>query len=127
MFPADSEPSTKLTIQNEISLKEDEIITQIEEIDDGKFFPYFSEQELISGWWSGVNTAGQSGLFPSNYCEMLPDGEISEADQAPPPQAEAEDLEAVPPVAPPPPPPPPPMPGSAPAAAGGEHMVAQYE
>jgi hypothetical protein len=58
---------------------------------------------------------------------MLPDGEISEADQAPPPQAEAEDLEAVPPVAPPPPPPPPPMPGSAPAASEGEHMVAQYE
>jgi hypothetical protein len=58
---------------------------------------------------------------------MLPAGGLSEADTAPPPQSEAENVEAVPPVAPPPPPPPPPLPASAPAQAGGDYMVAQYE
>ena len=47
---------------------------------------------------------------------MLPAGELSEADTAPPPQAEPEHLEAVPPVAPPPPPPPVPT-GTRPGAA----------
>lgn len=80
---------------------------------------------LSSGWWSGTNSAGQSGLFPSNYCEMLPDGELAEADTAPPPQAEPEQTEAVPPV---PPPPPPPAPAAAQTAdEGGDFMLAQYE
>ena len=81
-----------------------------------------------TGWWSGTNSAGQSGLFPSNYCEMLPEGDLSEADTAPPPQAEPDQSEAVPPVPPPPPPPPPPPAAAAPAAAAdGEYMIAQYE
>jgi hypothetical protein len=56
---------------------------------------------------------------------MLPEGGLSEADTAPPPQAEPDHVEAVPPVAPPPPP----MPGSAaPASTADEdYMVAQYE
>ena len=59
---------------------------------------------------------------------MLPAGELAQADTAPPPQAEPEELEAVPLVAPPPPPPPPPMPSAAPASTvDEEHMVAQYE
>lgn len=89
--------------QNEISLREGELITQIEEIDEG--------------WWSGTNAAGQSGLFPSNYVELV-EGE-------PEPPAEA----AI--VAPPAPPPMPAQVQTAEAAdeaeAVGEVYVAQYE
>jgi hypothetical protein len=126
MFPADTNLYLKLTSRMKSHSKKMKSSPRSKKLMMASSLS-ISDSELISGWWSGVNTAGQSGLFPSNYCEMLPDGEISEADQAPPPQAEAEDLEAVPPVAPPPPPPPPPMPGSAPAASEEEHMVAQYE
>lgn len=59
---------------------------------------------------------------------MLPDGDLSEADNAPPPHGEPDQSEAVPPVPPPPPPPPaPPAPAAAPADSDGDYMIAQYE
>jgi len=95
---------------NELSFAEDEVITQIEEVDEG--------------WWSGTNARGQSGLFPSNYVELLPPsaGDESAADvndDVPPP--------------PPPPPAPPARPGEAAAAREeeeveeGEVMIAAYD
>lgn len=39
------------------------IVTDIEMIDDG--------------WWSGHNPKGQSGLFPSNYVELIEEGSSS--------------------------------------------------
>jgi hypothetical protein len=87
----------------------------------------------LADWWEGTNSSGQTGLFPSNYVEVV-SGDVGEeeappappAPPAPAPAAEEED-EGVPP----PPPPPPPMP----AAEGGpvnivdEGMtaIAQYD
>lgn len=76
---------------------------------------------LTSGWWSGTNTRGQSGLFPSNYVELLAAGASSlpDVNDAPPP--------------PPAPPAPPARPSEAAAAREeeeteqGEVMIAQYE
>ncbi|ANB15439.1 Abp1p [Sugiyamaella lignohabitans] len=45
---------------NELSLKEGEIITNIEQVDPD--------------WWQGTNEAGESGLFPSNYVEITEPG-----------------------------------------------------
>jgi drebrin-like protein len=41
---------------NEISLKEGEVVTDIEFVD--------------ADWWQGKNSAGEVGLFPSNYVEL---------------------------------------------------------
>lgn len=45
---------------NEIELKEGEYVTDIEMVDED--------------WWMGRNAAGESGLFPSNYVELVEDG-----------------------------------------------------
>ncbi|KKY14955.1 putative actin binding protein [Phaeomoniella chlamydospora] len=42
---------------NEISLKEGEHVTDIDMVDED--------------WWMGTNSQGQSGLFPSNYVELV--------------------------------------------------------
>jgi hypothetical protein len=42
---------------NEIELKEGELVTHIEMVDDD--------------WWMGRNAAGETGLFPSNYVEVI--------------------------------------------------------
>lgn len=42
---------------NEIELREGEFVTNIEMVDDD--------------WWMGTNSAGESGLFPSNYVELV--------------------------------------------------------
>lgn len=56
---------------NEIELKEGEYVTDIEQVDDD--------------WWMGQNSAGESGLFPANYVEI-----VEEEDEAPaPPPAAA--------------------------------------
>jgi len=52
---------------NEIDLKEGEYVTNIEMVDED--------------WWMGTNSAGEVGLFPSNYVELV-EGESEES--APP-------------------------------------------
>lgn len=46
---------------NEIELREGEYVTNIEMVDDD--------------WWMGTNAQGESGLFPSNYVELVNDDE----------------------------------------------------
>ncbi|KAK3337357.1 hypothetical protein B0T19DRAFT_396988 [Cercophora scortea] len=63
---------------NEIELREGEYVTNIEMVDDD--------------WWMGTNSQGESGLFPSNYVEIVDDEEeqhgaaaAAHAAHAPPP------------------------------------------
>ncbi len=56
---------------NELELIEGEYVTNIEMVDED--------------WWMGTNGKGESGLFPSNYVELVEDEE--EEVQAPPPPA----------------------------------------
>ncbi|KAF2463022.1 uncharacterized protein BDR25DRAFT_298737 [Lindgomyces ingoldianus] len=46
---------------NEIGLREGEYVTHIEMVDED--------------WWMGQNSAGETGLFPSNYVELVEDNE----------------------------------------------------
>ncbi|EAQ92503.1 hypothetical protein CHGG_00738 [Chaetomium globosum CBS 148.51] len=55
---------------NEIELREGEYVTNIEMVDDD--------------WWMGTNAQGESGLFPSNYVELVDEDEGA---GAPPPPA----------------------------------------
>ena len=103
-------------LQGELGFADGEILTQIEQLDEGN--PVNSIVADLTGWWSGTNANGQSGLFPSNYVELV-------EDEAPQPEAA--------PAAPPPPPAPPAPPAA--QAAGreveqeedGEVMIGQYE
>lgn len=45
--------------ENELEMKEGEYVTNIEMVDDD--------------WWMGQNPRGESGLFPSNYVELVED------------------------------------------------------
>ncbi|KAL9110071.1 MAG: hypothetical protein Q9227_005410 [Pyrenula ochraceoflavens] len=64
---------------NEITLREGEYITNIEQVD--------------TDWWMGQNESGETGLFPSNYVEMVEDSaEVA----APPPSASAQPAAAEP-------------------------------
>ncbi|KAK0618609.1 hypothetical protein B0T17DRAFT_538410 [Bombardia bombarda] len=87
---------------NEIELREGEYVTNIEMVDDD--------------WWMGTNSQGESGLFPSNYVELVDDdGDKAPELPGPPPAAHAE-----------------PEPNTAPAAAatsanGGPTATAQYD
>jgi hypothetical protein len=56
---------------NEIELREGEYVTNIEMVDDD--------------WWMGTNAQGESGLFPSNYVELVDDDEEAAAPQPPAP------------------------------------------
>jgi drebrin-like protein len=49
------------TEDNEIELKEGEYVTNIDMVDED--------------WWMGENAKGQTGLFPSNYVELVEDGD----------------------------------------------------
>lgn len=49
---------------NELELVEGEYVTNIEMVDDD--------------WWMGTNSKGESGLFPSNYVELVEGGEEEE-------------------------------------------------
>ncbi|KFA79649.1 hypothetical protein S40288_04095 [Stachybotrys chartarum IBT 40288] len=69
---------------NEIDLVEGQYVTNIDMVDED--------------WWMGTNSKGQSGLFPSNYVELVED-EDDEA-PAPPPPAPAPAPAATPSPAP---------------------------
>ncbi|RGP66762.1 cortactin [Fusarium longipes] len=65
---------------NEIELIEGDIVTNIEMVDED--------------WWMGTNSRGESGLFPSNYVELIgddqPEQPASAAAPPPPPVPAAE-------------------------------------
>jgi hypothetical protein len=86
---------------NEIELREGEYVTNIEMVDDD--------------WWMGTNTEGESGLFPSNYVELVEDDE-HESHPAPPP-APAHVAE----------PEPEPTPAAPAAGGGGKTATAQFD
>ncbi|KAK4229496.1 Drebrin-like protein [Podospora fimiseda] len=90
---------------NEIELREGEYVTNIEMVDDD--------------WWMGTNAQGQSGLFPSNYVELVDDDEAGNAPAAAAPVTH----EAA--VAPTPAPAAQSQPE--PAAAGGKTATAQFD
>lgn len=58
---------------NEIELKEGEYVTNIDMVDDD--------------WWMGMNVHGETGLFPSNYVELVDDEHDEHAAAAAPPSA----------------------------------------
>ncbi|KAF2806112.1 uncharacterized protein BDZ99DRAFT_510977 [Mytilinidion resinicola] len=60
---------------NELELREGEYVTNIEFVDED--------------WWMGQNRAGETGLFPSNYVELVGDDGVEEEAQAPPQPARA--------------------------------------
>ncbi|KAI1339101.1 hypothetical protein F5Y15DRAFT_384805 [Xylariaceae sp. FL0016] len=62
---------------NEIELREGEYVTNIDMVDED--------------WWMGTNSQGESGLFPSNYVELVDDDDASAPAPAavPPPPAPA--------------------------------------
>ncbi|EHL03089.1 putative protein app1 [Glarea lozoyensis 74030] len=77
----DSAPSGKRAViqydyekaeDNELELVEGEIVTNIEMVDDD--------------WWMGTNQKGESGLFPSNYVELI-EGDEEEQEAPPAPAA----------------------------------------
>lgn len=54
---------------NEVELKEGDIVTNIEMVDED--------------WWMGQNKYGESGLFPSNYVELVEEDETHEPEPEP--------------------------------------------
>jgi len=80
---------------NELELREGEYVVNIEMVDED--------------WWMGQNEQGESGLFPSNYVEIVEDEEA-----APPPAPRAAEPHAAPP------------PQTA-AGNGGKTATAQYD
>ncbi len=58
---------------NELELREGDFVTNIEMVDDD--------------WWMGTNSVGESGLFPSNYVELVEHDDAGAGDHAPPPAA----------------------------------------
>ncbi|KAH8593268.1 hypothetical protein B0O99DRAFT_627630 [Bisporella sp. PMI_857] len=54
---------------NELELVEGEYVTNIEMVDED--------------WWMGTNSKGESGLFPSNYVELVEDEEAAPEPPAP--------------------------------------------
>ena len=60
---------------NEIELKEGEYVTNIEMVDED--------------WWMGQNVHGDTGLFPSNYVELVEDDEEYQTHAAPRAQSHA--------------------------------------
>uniref|UniRef100_A0A182IRN7 Sorting nexin n=1 Tax=Anopheles atroparvus TaxID=41427 RepID=A0A182IRN7_ANOAO len=64
LYDFDGEPNS-----SEISIKVDEILT-------------VTNTDVGEGWWEGMNTRGQRGLFPAAYVETIPD-----APRMPPPPA----------------------------------------
>lgn len=84
---------------NEIDLVEGQLVTNIEMVDED--------------WWMGTNHKGESGLFPSNYVEIVEGGS---AQETPAPAAPAP--APAPPAEPTPAPAPAPVPAAAPTTAG---------
>ncbi|EPE04789.1 amylase-binding protein [Ophiostoma piceae UAMH 11346] len=88
---------------NEIDLVEGDFVTNIDQVDDD--------------WWMGTNSRGETGLFPSNYVEIVGDDE-PEAEAPPAPAAAAHA---------PPPPPPAAEPEQEEAGGDGPWALAQYD
>ncbi|KAJ9055263.1 actin binding protein [Entomophthora muscae] len=55
--------------ETEVNLKEGELVTGIQQIDEG--------------WWQGTNESGQFGLFPANYVELVAPPEPSSFQEIP--------------------------------------------
>ncbi|APA13682.1 hypothetical protein SS1G_07643 [Sclerotinia sclerotiorum 1980 UF-70] len=91
---------------NELELIEGEYVTNIEMVDED--------------WWMGTNSKGESGLFPSNYVELV-EGEESAPAPVPTHYAEPE------PPAPAPAPAAPVAAPAAPAHAAGPTATTQYD
>jgi hypothetical protein len=70
---------------NELELREGEYVTNIEMVDDD--------------WWTGQNSQGEIGLFPSNYVELVEDD--AEEEQPPPMPMRVEPEAPAPPTGPP--------------------------
>ena len=87
---------------NELQLHEGERITNIDMVDED--------------WWMGQNNRGETGLFPSNYVEIIEGDDAAAPPTAP---AEEEEEEETAPPAPPAP--------TAGAAGSGKTAVAQYD
>ncbi|KAM3077404.1 actin binding protein [Clarireedia jacksonii] len=85
---------------NEIELVEGEYVTNIEMVDDD--------------WWMGTNSKGESGLFPSNYVELVEEEE--KAAPTPAPAAAAAPISHAPAAA-----------QAAPAAPAGPTATTQYD
>ncbi|KAI9669082.1 MAG: hypothetical protein M1831_000674 [Alyxoria varia] len=82
---------------NELELRENELITHIDMVDED--------------WWMGQNSRGESGLFPANYVELTGDGApLGESESASAPAAHAA-----------------PSAHAAPAAAATPTATAQYD
>jgi len=92
---------------NEIELQEGDYVTNIEMVDDD--------------WWMGTNSRGESGLFPSNYVELVEDDAAQHAPQPAASQASTQQAtqQAAAPV---------PAPAqSAAASSGGRTATAQFD
>ncbi|QSZ32754.1 hypothetical protein DSL72_002333 [Monilinia vaccinii-corymbosi] len=89
---------------NELELIEGEYVTNIEMVDDD--------------WWMGTNSKGESGLFPSNYVELVEDEEESAPAPAPTHHAEPEPPARAPAPA---------APAAAPTRAAGPTATTQYD
>ncbi|KAL1297638.1 hypothetical protein AAFC00_006195 [Neodothiora populina] len=84
---------------NEIELREGDYVTNIDMVDED--------------WWMGQNSRGETGLFPSNYVEIIEDDETGAgAGSAPPAPSQYEESEPAAPAA---------------AGAAGKTAVAQYD
>ncbi|KAJ5715696.1 uncharacterized protein N7483_012877 [Penicillium malachiteum] len=70
---------------NEIELREGELVTDIEMVDED--------------WWLGVNVHGERGLFPGNYVEIVEEGEAAPHVQEHVPEPEPEPVYEPEPVA----------------------------
>lgn len=89
---------------NELELVDGEYITNIEMVDED--------------WWMGTNSRGESGLFPSNYVELVENEEEEEPEPEPEPvQQQAPPLNTA--TRPPP--------AAAPAPASGPTATAIYD
>ncbi|KAK1837331.1 hypothetical protein QBC39DRAFT_7074 [Podospora conica] len=89
---------------NEVELREGEYVTNIEMVDDD--------------WWMGTNSRGESGLFPSNYVELVDDDDDA---QPVAPQVSTQQSVAAAPV----PTPAPAQPAA--ASSGGRTATAQFD
>lgn len=95
---------------NEIDLREGEVVTEIDMVDED--------------WWLGVNTKGERGLFPANYVEVVEDDHAGS--HVPAPAAEPEpELASTP--APAPAPVPAPAPAAEPVSSKGPTATAIYD
>lgn len=92
---------------NELELREGEYVTNIDMVDED--------------WWMGTNSQGETGLFPSNYVELVddePGNDTHEVAPPPPPQAAVVPAHAAPAAEPTP---------GAPAEDVGATATAQFD